>query len=152
MQEIGRVVGVENIKYIIKINKGIKFNIGDFVNISNNTGIIKGLSLDNPDTGLDWNKEESKIFTPDYLDERATFIEVILINDDVGNNEIGDSVRLIDSGEIKKFHIVDEKLRLEYLHLLDDAFKLKILKKIRKFIDDPIIDILIDDIEWKIKI
>ena len=151
MDTIGKLARVENNRYLVHLDKGKSVNVGDFLKIKDNVGIVKGIILENSELNLVMKKEESMVFTPDYLDEIATIIDLIIIDENILSNDLGDEAFLMKKEEIEEFHIKENKFRINYLHLLDDRLKLKVLNYLKQEINDPIIDILIDDIEWKLK-
>ena len=100
--KIGKLVRAENNKYLIKLEKNIQAQAGDFLKIKENIGVVQSIILEDPDMNLQGNKEEKQVFMPDYLDEITSYAELIIINEEIKNNEIGDSAEDMSKEEILK--------------------------------------------------
>ena len=148
---IGKLVKADNNTYLIKLDKNVQVQLGDFLKIKDNIGIVQNIILEDPDMNLSGNKEEKQVFMPDYLDEITSYAEATIINEDIQYNEISDEAQLMSKEEILNFHNIQGKFKISYMYQLEDSLLLKVLKKLRQYEQNEIIDVIIDGVEWKLR-
>ena len=139
-------------------------------------GLVYDTVLLNPDFGRLGprlsSESDLKIFSPDYLNERAVLTGIVVIGQCVdgvvvqgipplaATNEA--SVHQMDVASIGQFHFVDEKFQLTYMPnliaqtgLIARNLALQVLRQLGQILPDtyqPMLAVISDDLKWQLHI